>query len=172
MPRSNHLALSLRPVTVEDTPFLRALYAETRAREMDGTGWPEELRAVFLRGQFEAQDRHYRQQFPEAAFDVVLAGGKPVGRLYVARGAAAIRVVEITLLEACRRQGWGTLLLGRLCAEADGLGLPVRLQVDTQNRAQRLYRRLGFRETGREGFYLSMERQPGEGASTKVVAPL
>ena len=171
MPRSNHLALSLRPVTVEDTPFLRALYAETRAREMDGTGWPEELRVVFLRGQFEAQDRHYRQQFPEATFDVVLAGGKPGGRLYVAR-AAAIRVVEITLLETCRRQGWGTLLLGRLCAKADGLGLPVRLQVDIQNHAQRLYRRLGFRETGREEFYLSMERQPGEGASTKEVALL
>ena len=74
------------------------------------------------------------------------------------------------MLEAYRKQGWGTLLLGRLCAEADGLGMPVRLQVDAQNCAQRLYRRLGFQETGREGFYISMERQPEKGASTKELA--
>lgn len=162
MPRSSHLPLSLRPVTADDLPFLHALYAETRAREIAGLDWPEETRTAFLRGQFEAQDRHYRQRFPQGAFNVVVAGGKAVGRFYVARGSTEIRVVEITLTEACRGRGWGSLLLRKLCAEADGLGLPVRLQVDAQNRAQRLYRRLGFRETGREGPYVSMERGVGE----------
>ena len=151
-------SLTLRPATAADTPFLRALYAETRAREMAATGWPEEARTAFLQGQFQAQDQDYRRRFPSAAFNVILAGGRPVGRLYVLRGVEEIRVVEITLEATCRGQGWGGMLLRRLCVEADGVGLPMRLQVDVNNRAQRLYRRLGFHETGREGFYVRMER--------------
>ena len=156
MPRVS--ILSLRPSTAADEPFLRALYAETRAREMDATGWPADARAAFLRGQFDAQQRGYRGEFPEASFDVVLAAGKPVGRLYVARLPDAVAVVEITLLASCQSRGWGTALLRQVVAEGDRLGLPTRLQVDANNRAQRLYRRLGFQETGRTAFRLCMER--------------
>lgn len=144
-----------------DAPFLQALYAETRAREMDATGWPVAVRTAFLQGQFEAQQHSYRQTFPDASFDVVLARGRPVGRLYVARRAEAWHVIDITIAAAHRGKGWGTALLRQVCAGAEGSGLPVRLHVDANNRAQRLYRRLGFRETGREGFYLRMERAGG-----------
>ncbi len=164
MSRATVPVFSLRPMTEADEPFLRALYAETRAREMDAAGWPEAMRAAFLRGQFDAQQRSYLQKYSGAAFSVVLVGGKRVGRLYVARLPEAVEVVEITLSAACRGRGWGTALLKNLLAEADGRGMPVYLHVDAQNRAQRLYRRLGFRETAREGFYLRMER-PARGGS-------
>ena len=154
---------SLRPKTELDDPFLRALYAETRAREMDAAGWPEAMREAFLRSQFDAQQRSYFQRFPGATFDVVWVGGKQGGRLYVARLPETMEVVEITLSTACRGRGWGTALLKNLLAEADDRGVPVLLHVDAQNRAQRLYRRLGFRETGREGFYLRMERPARDG---------
>lgn len=158
MPRASVPALSLRPVTAADEPFLRGLYAEIRAREMDATGWPEAMREAFLRGQFDARQRSYLQQYPGAAFDVVLAAGERVGRLTVARLPEAVQVVDITLAASGRGRGWGTSLLRRILAEADGRGVPVRLHVDSQNRAQRLYRRLGFRETSRAGFYVRMER--------------
>lgn len=158
-------ALSLRPVSGTDLPFLHALYAETRAVEMAQTGWAAEMQTVFLHGQFEAQDRSYRQQFAGASFDVILAAGKPVGRLYVARLPGEVRVVEITLAAASREQGWGTMLLQRIFAEADRLGLPVRLSVDGNNRARRLYHRLGFVDAGGAGFYLHLERPAsGKGA--------
>ena len=161
MPRAKPTVLSLQTVKAEDTPFLQALYAETRSPDLEATGWPPEAREAFYRGQFDAQARSYRRQYPDASFDLVLAEGKPVGRLYVARGADAVRVVEITLLPSCRQRGWGTLLLRRVIEEAHRLGLPVRLQVDAGSRARRLYQRLGFRETGREGFRLDMERPAG-----------
>lgn len=161
MSRASNFRLTLRPLTPGDLPFLGALYAGTRARELSQAGWGADLQAAFLRGQFEAQHRSYRQQYPGASFDVILAGGKAVGRLYVARLPEEIRVVEITLAPECRGRGWGAALLRKVFAEADRAGLPVRLCVDAQNRARRLYRRLGFQERERKGFYLQMERPAG-----------
>lgn len=158
MARPRPAPLSLRPATAEDAPFLRGLYAETRAREMEATGWPEAVRAAFLQGQYEARQRSYRQQHPEAVPDVILAAGQPVGVLHAAWSPQAVEVVDITLAAASRGQGWGTALLRNVCAEADRRGVPVRLHVEQTNRAQRLYRRLGFQEAGRAGFYLRMER--------------
>lgn len=158
MSRIRRSALSLRPITPADEPFLAALYAETRAAEMAQTGWASEMQTAFLRGQFEAQHRSYQQRFPKATFDVVLAAGKRVGRLYVARLPGEIRVVEITLAAVWRGRGWGTALLQSILAEADRSSLPVRLHVDANNRAQRLYHRLGFRGTEREGYYVKLER--------------
>lgn len=152
------VSLSLRPATAEDAPFLRGLYAQTRAAEMAAAGWPEAVQAIFLHGQYEAQQRSYRQQYPEAAPDVIVAAGQPVGVLHVARSPGAVQVVNIALAAACRGRGWGTALLREVCAEADRRGVPARLHVEASNRAQRLYRRLGFRKTGGDGIYLRMER--------------
>lgn len=151
-------SLSLRPATAADAPFLRGLYAETRAAEMAATGWPEAVQVVFLHGQYEAQQRSYREQHPEAAPEVILAAGQPVGVLHVARSPGAVRVVNIALAAACRGQGWGTALLREVCAEADWREVPAQLHVEASNRAQRLYRRLGFLEMGGDGVYLRMER--------------
>ena len=76
----------------------------------------------------------------------------------MARSPEAVEIVNIALVAACRGRGWGTALLKQIFAEADRRGVPVRLHVEQTNRAQRLYRRLGFRETDRVGFYVRMER--------------
>ncbi len=50
---------------------------------------------------------------------------------------------------AARGQGVGDALLRALIAEARAQGLPaIGLSVDKQNRARRLYERLGFRDAG------------------------
>lgn len=169
MARARSASLSLRPCTPEDLPFLSALYAETRAGEMAATRWSAEMQAAFLQGQFEAQHRSYRQQFPEGSFDVVLAAGRPVGRLYVVRLPGEVRVVEITLGSAWQGRGWGTELLKKVLAQADRAGLPVRLRVDANNRARRLYQRLGFQGTAQDGVYLHLERPVGGKARAERV---
>lgn len=162
VPRPSVPKLTLRPVAEADLSFLRALYAETRAREVATTGWPETLQTTFLNSQFDGQQLSYRQEFPDATHDIVLAAGKPVGRLYVARSREAVTVVDITLLAAHRGQGWGGFLLQRVLAEAERAGLPARLHVFPGNRVRRLYQRLGFREIGLDRGYLLMERPAGK----------
>lgn len=154
----------LRPEREDDLPYLRALYASTRETELAPLDWPPEQKRAFLDQQFDAQRRHYREHFPDTAFDVIEVDGEWAGRLYVHRRRAEIRLVDIALLPKWRGMGFGSRLLRGLMAEARGEGLPLRIHVEKQNPAYRLYRRLGFRAIEDKGVYdlLEWSRQVGE----------
>jgi ribosomal protein S18 acetylase RimI-like enzyme len=114
--------------------------------------------------QFNAQDLHYRQHFSAARFDVILAAGQPVGRLYVDRGEHEIRLIDIALLPEHRGRGIGGALIAELVAEAGAGGKTVAIHVEHHNPAKRLYERLGFRLSGGEtGLYVQMQwrAEPG-----------
>ena len=122
--------------------------------------WDADEKEHFLRWQFDAQHKYYQENYPRARFDVILAGERPVGRLYVDRREDEIRIVDIALLPEHRGAGIGGWLMGELLAEADAAGVPVRIHVERNNPAMRLYHRLGFTETGDTGVYWLMERTP------------
>mgnify|MGYP002641344995 CR=1 FL=1 len=151
---------TLRPATDDDRPFLLNVYASTREREMERVPWDYDQKASFLLMQFEAQDAHYRQHYPEASFDVVEADGEPVGRLYVSRWDEEIRIVDIALLPSARGHGLGSQLLADLLRESAEAGKAVSIHVEKENPARRLYERLGFREVEDRGVYLLMRREP------------
>ena len=152
--------LSRRPEADADEAFLRALYAGIRAPELAPLPWDEAARAAFLRQQFDAQRAHYRREFPQAAFDVLLRGGSPVGRLYLDRSGPEWHLLDIALTPEQRGRGLGTALLRALLAEAGEAGKPVLLHVETFNPARRLYDRLGFLPLGGDGVYLPMVWTP------------
>jgi GNAT superfamily N-acetyltransferase len=153
-------AVSLRPAGESDRPLLLLVFASTRADELAALPWDEAAKEAFLRMQFDAQERSYRAQMPDATFDVVLVDGEPVGRLVVARTDREIRVVDIALLPEHRGAGIGTLLLERVAAEADAAGVVTTIHVGLRNRARTLYERLGFAEVSRDGVYALLRRPP------------
>jgi len=161
-----HAALHLRPMHERDEDFLRRVYASSRAGEIALTGWDAATADSFLRMQFDAQQRHYRQHYPQARYDIVECGGEPAGRLYVAHGADDIRVLDITLLDTWRAQGIGSTLLGALLAEAGANGQRVTIHVEVNNPALSLYHRLGFRQIETRGLYRLMEWRAPAPAST------
>ncbi|MBN9518952.1 GNAT family N-acetyltransferase [bacterium] len=152
--------VALRPAGPDDAEFLYRVYASTRYEELAPAGWPPEQVEAFLRMQFRAQSKHYREYFPDASFDVVVCGAAAAGRLYVDRRADEIRIVDIALLPEFRRAGVGTCLLTGLLSEAAAAGVPVRINVEANNPAQGLYRRLGFERTGTTGVYDLMQWKP------------
>jgi ribosomal protein S18 acetylase RimI-like enzyme len=152
--------VALRPVAPGDEAFLYRVYASTREEELALVNWGEAQKAAFLRQQFDAQSRHYREYYPEAAFDVILSGGRAAGRLYVARWPEEIRIVDIALLPGHRGRGIGTRLLKDLVSEAEESGKTLSIHVEKYNPALRLYERLGFRAVADKGVYLLMERPP------------
>ena len=125
---------------------------------------------AFVGMQFDAQDRHYRQHYPRATFDVIVVDGQPCGRLYVNRSAEEIRIIDISLLPAFRGKGIGTLLLTGLLDEATAAGSTVSIHVERFNPAMRLYIRLGFSVVGDEGVYLLMERPAGTSAQPNTAS--
>lgn len=150
--------ITLRPETAGDEALLYELYADTRAEEMAMVKWDHATREAFVRMQFIAQRKGYREMFPQAAFSMILAGQQSIGRMVVNRNDGEMRLVDLVLLPAFRGRGIGTHLLTDLCAEADASKKPVRLHVLRNSPAKRLYERLGFCPSGETGFYEEMER--------------
>lgn len=151
----------LRPVAPADEPLLFEIYAASRADELAQVPWSDEQRQAFLTHQHRAQVASYRATFPDATYLVIeLTDGRPIGRLYRARQAGEIHVIDIALLPEWRGRGVGTALLRDVLAEADRERVDVTLYVELSNRAWGLYRRLGFVEVERGEVYALLRRAP------------
>ena len=155
-----HGDVSARPERLpDDGDFLLSVYASTRP-ELTGLGWPAKQQDAFIRMQFDAQTRHYRESFPDAAYSVICVDGEPAGRLIVNRADDQILIVDIALLPEFRRIGIGSGLVRRLLDQADASHLPVRCHVLHDSTARRFWEHAGFAAQGRNEVYLAMERPP------------
>ena len=157
----NECTVTLRPITPDDETFLYRLYASTRKEELAPLDWQEAQKETFLRMQFTAQHTFYTEQFPQAAFQLLVLGDEPIGRLYVDHRPDEIRILDIALLPAYRNRGIGTRLIVEILDRGAAAGLPVRMHVEQYNPALRLYHRLGFRRIDDSGIHLLIEWSPG-----------
>lgn len=151
---------ALRPETEADIPFLLRLYISTRWEELSITDWADAQKIAFLESQFAAQRSYYLSQYASAAFDVLEERGVPAGRLYLDRQADTLLIVDIAMLPEWCGRGIGTALLEAMFAEARLSGKGVTISVEKFNPAQRLYRRLGFREYAESDVYWFMHWSP------------
>jgi len=153
---------NLRPSTLDDEQFLYRLYASTREDELAVVPWSESEKETFLTTQFNAQHTFYHQQFNEAEFLIIEQDNEPIGRLYLDRRDDEIRIVDIALLPSHRNRGIGTKYLESILEEGQGAGLPIRIHVERNNTALRLYERLGFQKVTENGVYFLMEKWPNK----------
>ncbi len=156
------MTAELKPAGPDDAELLYRIYASTRESELAVVPWDDAKKEAFLRMQFGAQDSYYRANWPNASYDLIVSGDKPLGRLYVERGEDAWMVLDIALLPGCRGQGIGTRLLNGVLADAAAVAKSVRIYVERFNPARHLYDRLGFRQVEEQEIYLLMEWKPGE----------
>ncbi len=152
------MTVTFRPICPTDEAFLSQVYASTRLDELAVTDWTDEQKVAFLQMQFAAQHKFYQENYTDTDFLLISQDDIPIGRLYVARWKDEIRIVDIALLPAYRGTGIGTAILRDLLAEAGIARKPVRIHVERENPALRLYQRLGFVMIEDKGVYLFMER--------------
>lgn len=137
--------LSFRPAEDSDRPFLRGLFETARIDAGLLAAWPDEVRRPFLDQQFHFQTVHYARAYPEADRWLVLAASQSIGRMILSRTPEEWWLVDIALVPAWRGCRVGTQLLQAIQGAARAASAPcVRLTVDMQNPARRLYERLGF----------------------------
>jgi ribosomal protein S18 acetylase RimI-like enzyme len=163
----------LRPAVESDLPFLWEMLHEAAAVR-------HELRAL---PKSEVLGRHSVARYlsgwgrpGDVALVALGADGHPVGaawrRLFPARerGVGVVALpgvpeIAIAVRAGHRGLGIGSALLTALMDEARSAGITrLALSVDPDNPAVRLYRRLGFREVGREA--------PRPGSSVVMIADL
>ena len=156
--------LVLRSIQPGDEEALHAIFASTREaeRQQFGGGTPEW--DAFTRQQFAAQHAQYMHGYTNPTFSIVLRGGQAqiAGRLYVDRTPAEIRIVDIALLPAHRRQGLGGRLLRALADESDASGIPLGLHVEKNNPILSAYERMRFQVQSDRGVYLYLQRPPAQ----------
>jgi ribosomal protein S18 acetylase RimI-like enzyme len=149
--------ITFRPITADDEQFLYRLYAGTRQEELAQTAWTDAEKETFLRQQFTAQHKFYMERFAQATFEILLLNKEAIGRLYIDRRADEIRIIDIAILPEHRNKGIGSSLLKNLLTEAHETAKPLRIHVEKNNPALKLYERLGFREIQDKGVYYLME---------------
>jgi GNAT superfamily N-acetyltransferase len=154
--------LHARPVQAADEPFLRCLYAASRADQMRDTGWSPSRCRAYLDEQFDFQQRHFLARHPEALFLLLVLEGQPIGRLSWHGTAGRATLIELCLAPAWRRRGVGSRVLGWLGESADRRGQVIGLHIDRDNPACRLLRRCGFEaiETQETAQSMPMARLP------------
>lgn len=136
---------ALRPLRDDDLPWLRDLYASTRADELAPIPWPDAAKRAFLDSQFALQHQHYLLHYTDADFLAIERDGAPVGRYYLHRAAPDHLIVDVCLLPAERGRGVAAALIGHSQQTAATQGCGLKLHVQSDNAAaQRLYQRLGF----------------------------
>ena len=156
-----HDDVSVRPERLpDDGDFLLSVYASARRPELTGLGWSEKQQDAFIRMQFDAQTRHYRQSFPDATYSVICVDGEPAGRLIVNHSDDQILIVDIALLPEFRCIGVGGRLVRRLLEQADAGHLPVRCHVLHDSTARQFWEHAGFAAQDRDEVYVAMERAP------------
>lgn len=154
------LNISFRAVTDADIDFLKQVYFSTRLDELAITGWDKSEIDRFLSQQFSSQHQYYKEQFPHAAFELIQLNDTPIGRLYTDLRADEIRLIDIALLPEHRKKGIGRQIMSQTLQSARSLNLPVRIHVEKNNPALKLYHRLGFTEIEDKGVYSFLQWSP------------
>ncbi len=138
------------PIVPSDDEFLFSLYEEIRANEMMLVPWNKEQKHAFLQHQFQAQDQHYKQKYPNAFFQLLELNKEKIGRFYICELEYEIRIIDLTILPEYRGKGFGTEIISDVLQKA---AKPVRIYLEKFNRSATLFKRLGFQVIGEEGIY-------------------
>jgi GNAT superfamily N-acetyltransferase len=152
--------LSLRRVTSADEEFVFAVYASTREAEMALVPWDELQRNAFLKMQFAAQQQHYWKEYPDSTHQIIEADRRAIGRMWIARGAGEIHILDIALLPTERNAGIGTAIMHDLLHAAETEDKPLTIYVETFNPSLHLFERLGFKQVEQQGVHYLMQWTP------------
>lgn len=142
---------TLRRVTADDRPFVKQVYFDTQRWLIEKLfGW---------RGD-EIEEAKFDESYDQRNTYIVQLAGEDVGWVTVLREPDRVEVDSIYLAAAQQGQGYGTVLMERIIAEADAEGKPVTLSTAKINPARRLYERLGFTAVNQSEFKVYMRREP------------
>jgi ribosomal protein S18 acetylase RimI-like enzyme len=139
--------MQTRPFVPErDADWLFEVYASTRREEIASWGLAAPDANALLRMQHRCQLASHARDYVNPALErrVVLRDGRDAGYLCVHRPSGSWALVDLALLPEFRRLGLGGALIRALQGEAAAAGAGLRLHVRPDNRARRLYERLGF----------------------------
>jgi ribosomal protein S18 acetylase RimI-like enzyme len=137
-------AYNTRLALASDLPFLTALYASTRAEELEAAQFPVDERAAFCEMQHRLRTQHYQNVCPDAEDQIIEVDGDRVGHILIDRSMPVVLLMDVALLPKFQNRGIGSDLIRRLIIECETQARTICLHVDVGSPAQSLYERFGF----------------------------
>lgn len=107
-----------------------------------------------------AQDGFFVHDWDDGAFEIIEYDGQPCGYVCVEDRAEDVHLREIVVSPRFQGLGIGTLVIASAIDTARGRHVPMVLGTLHENRAARLYLRLGFIETGRTDTHTQFRLEP------------
>ena len=136
--------LSLRAQQPQDDAFLLQLLSAHRAPALLAAGMPENVLAMLLPMQCQAQEQDMVQRYPQAKRAILHQGTQSLGRVAWDQNPQRLHLIDIAVLPTFQHQGWATQVLRRLQAAAAQRAMPLTLWVAPDNPALGWYTRWGF----------------------------
>ena len=145
------MTVSLRQAASPDEPYLWHLHKATMQPLVEQVwGWDDHVQRDFFRAYIDRGD-----------LSLIVSDGRVVGALQYHDEPDHDFLSQIEIAPEHQGNGFGSAVIGNLQAEAARNGKPIRLQVLKVNvSAARLYRRLGFLDTGQTDTHLLMIWSP------------
>ncbi len=141
------VAITRRPATEEDVPFLLDLRRKTMNAHLAASG-----------AAISEADHMQRLMGAYDCAQVLLHDDKPIGLLKVRLGETEWKIIQIQVAPEMQGKGLGAQILGEIIAEADAAETALTLSVLKANPAKSLYERLGFVVVGESEFEFNMRR--------------
>lgn len=105
----------------------------------------------------ELQQSNFETKWKEQKFNKILLGEKVVGAFWVQELEGAMQLREIQIHPDYQGQGIGTSVIKYVIEQSRKAGKNVFLKVLFKNEAFKLYKRLGFVETGKNEHQYEMQ---------------
>lgn len=103
------------------------------------------------------QNGFFKEGWNRAPHKIIIVDGVPAGVFSVAVNSEHVFLSELQILPEYQGRGLGSQIIKQQMQDAKSLKLPLRLQVLRENKAQQLYRRLGFDVTETTDIHVKME---------------
>ena len=146
--------LSRRPATEADTEF---------ARSVHHAAYHDVIEQQFGKFDEAEQDVFFANSWNPENHEILVSEDVDAGYCSIEHFPDHIFIHELVLSPDQQGKGIGTKVLQEAIDEASTKDIPVRLQVLKANKAQDLYRKLGFKDTEETGTHFKMEYVPVKG---------
>lgn len=107
-----------------------------------------------------SQDQFFLETWETKPHKIILWQNQPIGVISATLHSDHLFLHELQIAPEYQGRGFGTMALTELLEEAKRLGLALRLQVLKENRALKLYQRIGFKPVGSTDSHIKMEWTP------------
>lgn len=130
------------------------------ARETHHTAYRDVIVRQF--GNFDQgmQDDFFDKSWKPENHEILLSNKQKIGYCSIDRYDNYFHVHELVLSPEFQGKGLGSKILNDLINEARDKKVSIKLQVLKENRAQHLYRKLGFQDIGTTDTHIQMEFNP------------